>query len=135
MEARQLSFIPAIHEINDKAVQKAVIEELRKYRALKVKIQNKHEQQKQGVSLFPSLRSANGIKEIEKEDELRVKQMERAIQVSLDSAERLIIEKKYLSPDEINDIAIYLELGIKKGKFYEKKRSAIFRLATALGII
>lgn len=135
MVAEQLSFIPEIHEIDEKAVQKTVIDELRMYRALKVKIENQKEQQEQGVSLFPSLRSANGMKEIEKAEELRVKQMERAIEVSLDAAERLIIEKKYLSPIEMNDMAIYLELGIKKGKFYEKKRSAIFRLATALGII
>ncbi|MEZ2661711.1 ArpU family transcriptional regulator, partial [Aneurinibacillus aneurinilyticus] len=30
---------------------------------------------------------------------------------------------------------IYTELGLKKGKYYEKKRLAIFRIATALGII
>jgi len=35
----------------------------------------------------------------------------------------------------MNDLNIYLELGLKKDMYYMKKRSAILNLATALGMI
>lgn len=112
-------------EVND-----LVIKELKNYRAFKVSIQNKNEQEEAGLdNLFPVLGDSDAVKE------LKVKQMERTLEQSLDWMERKIIEMKYLSSEEINDIDIYLELGIKKDKFYKKKRSAITNIANSLRII
>ncbi|MDQ0206671.1 ArpU family phage packaging/lysis transcriptional regulator [Alkalicoccobacillus murimartini] len=122
-------------DIDEKQMQKMVINELRNYRALKVKVDNQREQREHGVDLFPSLQTANGLKNLNNSEELRVKQMERALNACLDETERTIVERKFLSSIEINDLTIYSEFGIKKGKYYEKKRSAMLRLATAIGII
>nr|WP_309241333.1 ArpU family phage packaging/lysis transcriptional regulator [Domibacillus sp. PGB-M46] len=54
---------------------------------------------------------------------------------SLDFIERRIIKMKYFTSEETKDINIYMELGVKKGKYYDKKRSAIYRLAADPGII
>jgi ArpU family phage transcriptional regulator len=53
----------------------------------------------------------------------------------LDEVERQIIEEKYLSPARVNEINVYLNLGLTKDQYYIKKREAIFQLATALRII
>ncbi|MDA4896168.1 ArpU family transcriptional regulator, partial [Streptomyces sp. MS2A] len=82
-----------------------------------------------GFNIFPSLRDSFTV------NELKVKQMERALQNSLDDEERLIIEKKYLTAARVKDINIYMELGMKKDTYYEIKQRAICRIATALGII
>lgn len=127
MNAKQLTFFS---DIDEKEVQNLIIRELRHYTALKVQIENKREQLEAGiVDLFPSLRRRERL------NELKVKQIKRALECSLDFIERKIIEMKYLTSQETNDIYIYMELGLKKGKYYEKKRAAIYRLATALGII
>ncbi|MEZ2732750.1 ArpU family phage packaging/lysis transcriptional regulator [Aneurinibacillus aneurinilyticus] len=127
MGAKQLSFL---EEVNEKNVQDIVIEELKNYRALKVQMENKREREMAGiVDLFPSLRQAD------KENELKVRQIDRALENSLDATERIIVEQKYIDSKELTDMYIYTELGLKKGKYYEKKRLAIFRIATALGII
>lgn len=127
MNAKQLKFF---RDIDEKEVQNLIIGELREYRALKVQIENKKEQEAAGViNLFPSVRQQDRL------NELKVKQIERALENSLDFIERKIIEMKYFTSQETKDINIYLELGLKKGKYYEKKRAAIYRLATALGII
>jgi ArpU family phage transcriptional regulator len=100
------------------------------YRALKVQLENRQEQEQASVvDLFPEIRSPN------QENELKVNQIERALNQSLDAIEKKIIELKYLSSVETNDLNIYLELGLKKGKYYEKKRAAVYHVATALGII
>ncbi|WP_309304450.1 hypothetical protein [Brevibacillus laterosporus] len=49
--------------------------------------------------------------------------------------ERKIIEEKYLSPIRVNDINVYLDLGLTKDQYYIKKGEAISQIATALGII
>lgn len=127
MDAKQLTLLP---EIDEKEVQQIVIKELKQYRALKIQIENRREQEEAGVvGLFPSLRQADRLNEI------KVRQMERALEGSLDFIERQIVEIKYLNSQEINDLNIYIELGIKKGKFYQKKRTALLRIATAIGII
>ncbi len=82
-----------------------------------------------GISLFPSIRDSFIL------NELKVKQMERALENSLDDEERMIIEKKYLAASQTKDIHIYMELGMKKDTYYEIKQRAILRIATALGII
>ncbi|MCM3225970.1 ArpU family phage packaging/lysis transcriptional regulator [Terribacillus saccharophilus] len=103
---------------------------LKEYRALKIQIENRREQEEAGVvGLFPSLRHAGQLNEI------KVRQIERVLEGSLDFIERQIIDLKYLNPMEINDLNIYMDLGIKKGKFYKKKRSALIRIATSLCMI
>lgn len=126
MLAEQLSFLS---NVNEREVRKLVIRELKDYRALKVQIENKNERVKAGVNLFPSLRNSLVI------NELKVKQIERALNDSLDEEELLIIKKKYLTSVRTKDIEIYLELGFKKDTYYEVKNRAINRIATALGII
>lgn len=135
MAAKQLSLIDHNKNINDKEVIRYVTEELSKYRALKVKMENFMEQQEQGVILFPKIHRDPDLRPIEEIDELRVKQMERALNQGINALERRIIEMKYLAIDEKNDIEIYDELGLKKGKYYEMKKSAIFGIAMALGIL
>ncbi len=127
MNIEQLSFID---EIDEKKVRKAVIKQLKRFKALRVAVQNKDEQLAEGVvNLFPK------IVDKEKEKRFKVKQMERALEYALDEIEREIIEKKYLSPNRIKDINIYPELGLNKDQFYEYKRQAIFSIAEALNIV
>ncbi|MGG1595591.1 ArpU family phage packaging/lysis transcriptional regulator [Terribacillus saccharophilus] len=127
MNAEQLTLLP---EINEKKVLELVIKELKDYRALKIQIENKREREKEGVvGLFPSLLENDRINEI------KVRQMDRALNGSLDFIERQIIDLKYLNSQEINDLNIYMEIGITKGKYYVKKRISLLRVATALGII
>lgn len=126
----QASQVETIEGLNDKEVQSTVIKELREYRALKVKLENKIEREQEGLLLlFPVLQSPD------KENELKVRQIDRAMNFSMDATERKIIQLKYLNTEELNDLNIYLELGLKKDKYYRKKRSALHHLATALGII
>lgn len=114
----------------EKEIQETLIKELKDYKALKVKQENFKECQEAGVIVpFPSLLNNNTI------DELKVRQIERSLRESLDSIERGIIELKYLNHREINDLEIFMTLGIKKGKYYTKKNEAIRRLSKALGII
>ncbi|WP_051024256.1 MULTISPECIES: ArpU family phage packaging/lysis transcriptional regulator [Bacillus] len=61
--------------------------------------------------------------------------MERALENSLDYIERRIIEMKYLDSNDYTDLTIMMDLCIKKGKYYSKKKTAIYNLATALGRI
>ncbi|ERI09146.1 phage transcriptional regulator, ArpU family [Aneurinibacillus aneurinilyticus ATCC 12856] len=108
MGAKQLSFL---EEVNEKDVQDIVIEELKNYRALKVQMENKREREMAGiVDLFPSLRQAD------KENELKVRQIDRALENSLDVTERIIVEQKYIDSKELTDMYIYTELGLKKGE-------------------
>ncbi|MCY9162715.1 ArpU family transcriptional regulator [Bacillus atrophaeus] len=125
--AKQLSFIP---EVNEKEVRNIVIKELKTYRSLKIQAENRKEQKEKGViGLFPQLRKSTEY------NELKVKQMDRALKHCLDQDEHSIIEKKYLSPQKIKDLEIMIELGLKRDKFYQVKRQAIYNIATALGII
>ncbi len=124
----QLSFFP---DIDEKEVRSIVVKELKKYKALKIQQQNKLELNEKGIqgNIFPKLLQ-NDL-----ENELKVIQMERALNNSLDQQERQIIELKYLSKEKQNDINIYLDLGLQKKQYYEKKKTAIFMIATAIGII
>ncbi|WP_400162900.1 ArpU family phage packaging/lysis transcriptional regulator [Brevibacillus sp. TJ4] len=123
----QLSFL---QPVNEREVRKAVVKELKAYKALRVAVQNKQEQAEEGIDqLFPRLHQS------ETKNDLKARQMERALQYSLDEIERKIIEEKYLSPARVNDINVYLDLGLTKDQYYIKKREAIFQLATALRII
>lgn len=124
----QLTFFP---DVDEKQVRRLVVRELKQYQALKVQMKNKQERIDKGITdnLFPKL-IMNDL-----QNETKVIQIERAFKYSLDNLERQIIELKYLNPERQNDITIYMDLGIKKELYYEKKKNAIFMIATSLGII
>ncbi|WP_419882773.1 ArpU family phage packaging/lysis transcriptional regulator [Peribacillus sp. B-H-3] len=127
MGAKQLAFF---EDIDEKEVRKVITRELKQYKALKVAMENKVEQEQEGTTiLFPALINR------EKEKNLKVKQIDRALQHALDDVERQIIEQKYLSNNRVKDINIYLDLGLAKDQYYSHKRQAILLIATALGII
>ncbi|RAT95704.1 ArpU family phage packaging/lysis transcriptional regulator [Brevibacillus sp. Leaf182] len=123
----QLSFL---QPVNEREVRKAVVKELKSYKALRVAVQNKKEQEEKGIDqLFPRLKLSDT------QNELKAKQIERALEYSLDEIERQIIEEKYLSTSRVKDITVYLDLGITKDQFYSKKKEAIMQIATALRMI
>ncbi|WP_429845319.1 ArpU family phage packaging/lysis transcriptional regulator [Brevibacillus sp. FIR094] len=123
----QLSFLEPVDE---KEVRKAVVKALIEYKALRVAVQNKQERQEKGIDqLFPQLQKS------ESTNELKARQIERALQYSLDEVERQIIEEKYLSTSRVKDINVYLDMGLTKDQYYMKKKDAIRQIATALGMI
>ncbi|KIL23743.1 ArpU family phage packaging/lysis transcriptional regulator [Bacillus pumilus] len=127
MGAEQLSLLPAIDE---KQVRNALIKELKVYRALKVKEENRKEQEaNDATGLFPSLRNQEVL------NELKVRQIERALENSLDEIEQDIIRMKYLTSRVVKDLEVCEELGLKKDRYYKLKKQATFNLSTALGII
>lgn len=127
MIAEQLSLLP---EIDEKQVRNALIKELKVYRALKVKEENRKEQEANGATgLFPSLRNQEVL------NELKVRQIERALENSLDEIEQDIIRMKYLTSRVVKDLEVCEELGLKKDRYYKLKKQATFNLSTALGII
>ncbi|MED2135049.1 ArpU family phage packaging/lysis transcriptional regulator [Brevibacillus porteri] len=123
----QLSFLEPVDE---KEVRKAVVKALKEYKALRDAVQNKQERQEKGIDqLFPRLQKS------ESTNELKARQIERALQYSLDEIERQIIEEKYLSTSRVKDINVYLDMGLTKDQYYTKKKDAIKQIATALGMI
>ncbi|MBJ8106028.1 MULTISPECIES: ArpU family transcriptional regulator [Bacillus cereus group] len=119
---------PSRH-VNEKEIRPFVIEELQEYRVLKVKFKNIEEQAEFGVALlFPELRKCT-------EDEIRYRQMRRAFEEALDEDEQKILEMKYMSGKELNDDYIYTILGIKRGKFYRKRKAGVIKFAKALSMI
>ncbi len=79
-------------EIDEKQVGNALIKELKVYRALKVKEENRKEQEANGATgLFPSLRNQEVL------NELMVRKIEWALKNSLDEIEQDIIRMKYLT--------------------------------------
>ncbi|MED0867112.1 MULTISPECIES: ArpU family phage packaging/lysis transcriptional regulator [Bacillus] len=127
MLTNQLCLIP---EVNEKQVRKTLINELKLYKALKVKQENLDEQKANGIlTLFPKLRDQNVC------SELKVRQIERALEYSLDEIEQDIIRMKYLTSRMVKDLEVCEELGLKKDRYYKLKKQATFKLSTALGII
>jgi ArpU family phage transcriptional regulator len=127
MTSEQLAMF---EEVDESIVRIEVIKALIEYRALKVQIENMQERLAAGaINLYPTIRKSNPL------NELKVRQIERALKNSLNEDERLIIEKKYLSGIKVKDIDVYMEIGLDKDRYYEIKRSAISLIATALGII
>ncbi|MGN7945788.1 ArpU family phage packaging/lysis transcriptional regulator [Bacillus sp. 22446] len=127
MGAEQLCLLPGIDE---KQVRNALIKELKVYRALKVLEENRKEQEANGATgLFPSLRNQEVL------NELKVRQIERALENSLDEIEQDIIRMKYLTSRVVKDLEVCEELGLKKDRYYKLKKQATFNLSTALGII
>lgn len=127
MGVKQLS---VFEEVNEKEVRRIIAKELKQYRALKVAIQNKTERYQEGVEdLFPSFSRK------EKEKELKVRQIDRALDNALDEIELQIIKQKYFSSTRVKDINLYLDMGLTKDRYYSHKRQAILLIATALDII
>ncbi|MFL0449368.1 ArpU family phage packaging/lysis transcriptional regulator [Bacillus altitudinis] len=127
MSVEQLCLLPRIDE---KQVRNTLIKELKLYRALKVKEENRKEQEANGATgLFPSLRNQEVL------NELKVQQIERALENSLDEVEQDIIRMKYLTSRVVKDLEVCEELGLKKDRYYKLKKQATFNLSTALGII
>ncbi|WP_301170418.1 ArpU family phage packaging/lysis transcriptional regulator [Brevibacillus nitrificans] len=123
----QMSFL---QPVNETEVRKAVVKELKEYKALRVAVQNKQELKEKGIGqLFPRLQQTETI------NELKAKQIERALQYSLDEIERRIVEEKYLSTSRVKDITVYIELNLTKDQYYERKKDAIAQIARALGMI
>ncbi|MFC8055330.1 ArpU family phage packaging/lysis transcriptional regulator [Bacillus cereus] len=123
----QLSFF---EDIDEKEMRRLVVKELKNYKALCVRMKNQEEQAQAGcVVLFPKMKGDDNNHEI------RFKQIERALKHALDEDERRIIELKYLGNRKVKDSFVYNELMIKRDPFYQKKKSAIQLIATALGII
>ncbi|MFE9078428.1 ArpU family phage packaging/lysis transcriptional regulator [Bacillus mobilis] len=123
----QLSFF---EDIDAKEMRRLVVKELKNYKALCVRMKNQEEQAKAGcVVLFPKMKGDD------KNHEIRFKQIERTLKYALDEDQQKIIEMKYLGNRTVKDSFVYNELMMKRDPFYEKKRSAIHLIATALGII
>ncbi|TDU16457.1 MULTISPECIES: ArpU family phage packaging/lysis transcriptional regulator [Bacillus] len=117
-------------EVNEKHVRQTLINELKLYKALKVKQENLDEQKANGIlTLFPRLIDQNVC------SELKVRQIERALEYSLDEIEQEIIRMKYLTSRMVKDLEVCEELGLKKDRYYKLKKQATFKLSTALGII
>ncbi|UDB47218.1 ArpU family transcriptional regulator [Bacillus safensis] len=117
-------------EIDEKQVRIALIQELKLYKALKVKVENLKEQEAHGATgLFASLRNQEIF------NVLKVSQIERALEYSLDEIEQDIIRMKYLTSRIVKDLEVCEELGLKKDRYYKLKKQATFKLSTALGII
>jgi len=126
----EIEQLELFEEVDESIVRSEVVKALIEYRALKVQRENMQERlAADALHLYPSVRKVNPL------NELKVKQMERALNQSLNEEERQIIVKKYLSGVKIKDIEVYLDLGLDKDRYYEIKRSAINLIATALGII
>ncbi|APT49668.1 ArpU family transcriptional regulator [Bacillus safensis] len=127
MLTNQLCLIP---EVNEKQVRKTLINELKLYKALKVKQENLDEQKANGIlALFPKLRDQNVC------SELKVRQIERALEYSLDEIEQDIIRMKYLTSRMVKDLEVCEELELKKDRYYKLKKQVTFKLSTVLGII
>ena len=127
MAAEQLSFLDGVDE---REVRRIVAKELKQYKALKIAMKNRDEEENEvNGRLFPI------NMKYEREKELKVKHIDRALNEALDDIERKIIEQKYLSSTRVNDVNIYLELGLTKDQYYSFKKEAIFQIATALRII
>ncbi|MED2186500.1 ArpU family phage packaging/lysis transcriptional regulator [Bacillus wiedmannii] len=123
----QLSFF---EDIDEKEMRRLVVKELKNYKALCVRMKNQEEQSQAGcVVLFPKMKGDD------KNHEIRFKQIERTLKYALDEDERKIIGMKYLGNQKVKDSFVYNELMIKRDPFYQKKKSAIQLIATALGII
>ncbi|MGP7817754.1 ArpU family phage packaging/lysis transcriptional regulator [Niallia sp. 01092] len=116
--------------VDDKEIRRVVARQLKHYKAYKVAVENKTEQDKEGIEqLFPMLNDH------ENEKFLFVKQIDRAMENALDEIERDIIQRKYLGNHRVKDIDVYLDLGLTKDQYYIHKKYAINLIATALRII
>ncbi|HDR3908351.1 ArpU family transcriptional regulator [Bacillus toyonensis] len=74
------------------------------------------------------------MKDDDKNHVICFKQIERTLQNALDKDQQ-IIDLKYLGNEKVKDSYVYNRLMMRRDNFYENKKSAIWLIATALGII
>jgi len=119
--------------ITEEDIRTLVIEELQKYRVLKVRFQNQQERTAFGAELlFPELKPKQNDQD---KKYIRYIQVKRVLEEALDEDESRILEMKYMNTKVLNDDYIYTVLGIKRRTFYRKKKSAVINFADALGMI
>ncbi len=118
--------------LNDiKLVEDEVVKKLKNYPLLKVKVENVQEQESKGLNPFASYRDRAKFEE----EELTVTQLERAFKI-LNSIQLKVIQQKYIyNPENISDATIYTNLLLKKQVYYSIRKTAINKMAEALGII
>lgn len=117
-------------KIDEKEVQRLVAGQLKLFKAYRVAVENKTEQESKSLeNIFPAL-DDNYV-----EKYIVVKQIERALEYALDEREREIITRKYLKNSRVKDAEVYLEMGISRDQYYIHKKDAINLIANALGII
>lgn len=123
-EAYRMEQMSFFENIDEKKMRRRVIKELKDYKALRVRMQNRQERVEAGYAV-----------QEDGKNEIRFRQIERALLYALDDDERRIIEMKYLGNKKVKDTYVYNELIINRDSYYEKKGSAIRLIATALEII
>ncbi|AFU17778.1 phage transcriptional regulator, ArpU family (plasmid) [Bacillus thuringiensis MC28] len=122
----QLSFF---EDIDEKEMRSLVVKELKNYKALCVRMKNQEEQAQAGcIVLFPKIKD-------DKNHVICFKQIERTLQNAFDKDQQQIIELKYLGNEKIKDSYVYNWLMMRRDNFYENKKSTIWLIVTALGII
>ncbi len=114
-----------------KLAEDEVVKKLKNYPLLKVKVENVREQESKGLNPFASYRDKVKFEE----EELTVTQLERAFEI-LNSTQLKVIQQKYIyNPENISDATIYTTLLLKKQVYYSIRKTAINKMAEALGII
>ncbi|WP_255292930.1 ArpU family transcriptional regulator [Bacillus toyonensis] len=81
-----------------------------------------------GIVLFPKIKD-------DKNHVICFKQIERTLQNAFDKDQQQIIELKYLGNEKIKDSYVYNWLMMRRDNLYENKKSTIWLIVTALGII
>ncbi|MBJ8078473.1 MULTISPECIES: ArpU family transcriptional regulator [Bacillus cereus group] len=113
--------------VSEKKAQKEVVNILKEYQALKMRLEDELTQD--NINVFPELRDS---KEICK---LKVRRIEKVLNEILDTDERNIIMMKFLTNKNLKDSYVQNELMLSNSYFYQKKKNAIKLIAIALGII
>ncbi|MED1014672.1 ArpU family transcriptional regulator [Bacillus mycoides] len=113
--------------VSEKKAQKEVVNILKEYQALKMRLE--YELTQGNINVFPELRDS---KEICK---LKVRRIEKVLNEILDTDERNIIMMKFLTNKNLKDSYVQNELMLSNSYFYQKKKNAIKLIAIALGII
>ncbi len=126
---KQVRLFSTIDRETEKKIQKEVVSILKSYCALKVCYENELEQKRAGVTLFTELLDTKQV------NQMKLRQIERTLQNSLDKDEYSIIQMKYLNNKKLKDDYIYTNLLMTRDTFYRKKKSAFYLIAMSLGII
>ncbi|EJP83800.1 MULTISPECIES: hypothetical protein [Bacillus] len=124
---KQLSLLSTINKETERKIQKEVINILREYQALKMRLE--HEAEQDYINVFPELCDS---KELYRS---KVKLIEQVLNEILDHDERNIIMMKFLTNKNWKDSYVQNELMLSNSYFYQKKKNAIKLLAIALGVM
>ncbi|WJE55935.1 ArpU family transcriptional regulator (plasmid) [Bacillus cereus] len=124
---KQLSLLSTIDKETEKKIQKEVINILKEYQALKMRLE--HEAEQDYINVFPELHDSKAL------CRLKVRRIEQVLNEILDHDERNIIMMKFLTNKNLKDSYVQSELMLGNSYFYQKKKNAIKLLAIALGVI